>query len=89
MWTGTWDGESNEGDFVIAAGAWMELGTWKAGVSGPCWTGRNCGSSRQFELLEKVSRPTTFHDFCGFFFPFFDLRRLCGSLCVSFYFFSY
>ena len=28
------------------------------------------GSSRQFELLEKVSRPTTFHDFVAFFFFF-------------------
>ena len=51
-----------QGRFVITAGvvgAWMDIVTWETGVSRflsvPA-AGRCCGSSRPFELLEKVRR---------------------------------
>jgi hypothetical protein len=81
---------ATRGQFVIYAGAWMELGTWKAGVSGPCWTQlwvvaavRTFGKGKGFTADH-------IHDFCGFFFFFgFEETFIC-SLPVSFYFsFSY
>jgi hypothetical protein len=68
---------------------------WNLGLGrpgSPVRAGRNCGSSRQFELSEreKVSRPTPFTTFVAFFFFFgFEETFIC-SLPVSFYFsFSY